>query len=364
MASRRYRMLSSVVAVGVTAVLGVTLLPATSQADPGLTIAQVEQQLNTLEVDAEQAQERLNGARVASAAAQRKLSQINARVAQSQAAVDALQGTVGQLAAAAYRSGGVDQTLQLVLADDPGEFLAQASALDGVTRRQSDVLRRVSVAQQRLTQDKLVAAQQLGEIERLRVEAAKADAAAGAKVAAAKRLLGSLKAEQRRELEARQRAAAAQARIAAAAARAQLVTRSTRSSSGGSSSRPRQSVPSAPSDGSIGARAVAYALAQVGDRYVRGGTGPSSFDCSGLTMMAYRSAGVSLPHFSGAQRNSGRHVSVSELRPGDLVFYYSPISHVGMYIGGGRIVHAANPRTGVNVTSLYSMPYVGATRPY
>jgi cell wall-associated NlpC family hydrolase len=81
-------------------------------------------------------------------------------------------------------------------------------------------------------------------------------------------------------------------------------------------------------------------------------------------MMAYRSVGISLPHFSGAQRSSGRSVSSGDLRPGDLVFYYSPISHVGIYIGGGRIVHAANPRSGVTVTSLHSMPYVGATRPY
>ncbi|WP_323791239.1 C40 family peptidase [Nocardioides sp.] len=74
-------------------------------------------------------------------------------------------------------------------------------------------------------------------------------------------------------------------------------------------------------------------------------------------------AGVSLPHSSGAQYSSGPRVAASDLRPGDLVFYYSPISHVGMYIGNGNIVHAANPSTGVQVTGLYSMPYVGAVRP-
>ena len=91
--------------------------------------------------------------------------------------------------------------------------------------------------------------------------------------------------------------------------------------------------------------------------------GPNAFDCSGLTMMAWAQAGVALPHSSSAQFGSGPHVAESDLRPGDLVFYYSPISHVGMYIGNGMIVHAANPGTGVTVSSLHSMPYVGAVRP-
>ena len=94
-----------------------------------------------------------------------------------------------------------------------------------------------------------------------------------------------------------------------------------------------------------------------------GAAGPSAFDCSGLTMMAWGAAGVSLPHSSSAQYSGGTKVSTSALQPGDLVFYYSPISHVGMYIGNGQIVHAANPSTGVQVTGLNTMPLVGAVRP-
>jgi cell wall-associated NlpC family hydrolase len=104
-------------------------------------------------------------------------------------------------------------------------------------------------------------------------------------------------------------------------------------------------------------------MAQVGKAYVYGAAGPSAFDCSGLTMMAWAQAGVSLPHSSSAQYSSGPHVAASDLRPGDLVFYYSPISHVGMYIGNGMIVNALNPGAGIRVSSLYSMPYVGAVRP-
>ncbi len=113
----------------------------------------------------------------------------------------------------------------------------------------------------------------------------------------------------------------------------------------------------------IGGPAVAYAKAQVGKAYVWGAAGPNSFDCSGLTMAAYAQAGISLPHNSQAQYNSGRRISESELRPGDLVFYYSPISHVGIYVGDGQVVNALNPGSGVQVSGLHDMPYVGAVRP-
>ncbi len=111
------------------------------------------------------------------------------------------------------------------------------------------------------------------------------------------------------------------------------------------------------------AAAVQYTMAQVGDAYVWGAAGPDAFDCSGLTMMAWAQAGVSLPHSSSAQYSSGAPVSESQLMPGDLVFYYSPISHVEMYIGNGLIAGAANPGAGVRVADLHSMPYVGAVRP-
>ena len=101
----------------------------------------------------------------------------------------------------------------------------------------------------------------------------------------------------------------------------------------------------------------------MGDAYVYGATGDNAYDCSGLTMRAWGAAGVALPHSSSAQMGSGPSVSSSSLQPGDLVFYYSPVSHVGIYIGNGQIVHAANPSTGVQVTGVFSMPLSGAVRP-
>ena len=108
--------------------------------------------------------------------------------------------------------------------------------------------------------------------------------------------------------------------------------------------------------------AIHYAMAQVGKSYVYGAAGPNAFDCSGLMMMAWAQAGIGLPHSSSAQYGMGRHVASSDLQPGDLVFYYSPISHVAMYIGNGLIVEAANPGAGVRVSGVFSMPYAGATR--
>ena len=109
--------------------------------------------------------------------------------------------------------------------------------------------------------------------------------------------------------------------------------------------------------------AVDTALAQVGDMYLYGATGPDRFDCSGLTSFAYKAAGVSIPRTSKAQSGFGTPVSKANLQPGDLVFFYSPVSHVAMYVGNGQIVHALNASKPVQVMKLDSMPsYAGARR--
>jgi cell wall-associated NlpC family hydrolase len=107
---------------------------------------------------------------------------------------------------------------------------------------------------------------------------------------------------------------------------------------------------------------VATALAQVGKPYVWGAAGPGSFDCSGLTQYAYKAAGVSLPHSSSMQSGMGTPVSRAALQPGDLVFFYSPVSHVGMYIGNGQMVHASTAGEPVKVAALDSMPNYNTAR--
>ena len=118
-----------------------------------------------------------------------------------------------------------------------------------------------------------------------------------------------------------------------------------------------------PTDGSIGAQAVAVAMQYLGTPYVWGGAAPGGFDCSGLTSYAYGQLGIGLSHFTGAQWNEGVHVPADQMLPGDLVFFHSDLHHMGMYIGGGQMIHA--PQTGdvVKISPLMSA-YAGAVRPY
>ncbi|WP_433560262.1 C40 family peptidase [Pseudonocardia xinjiangensis] len=112
----------------------------------------------------------------------------------------------------------------------------------------------------------------------------------------------------------------------------------------------------------VGARAVGHAMSKLGAPYRWGATGPNAFDCSGLVSWAYKNAGVSLPRNSRAMSRVGRPVAKSDLRPGDLVFFYRPVSHVGIYIGGGKVVNAVNSRTPVKVSNINAMPFNGARR--
>jgi cell wall-associated NlpC family hydrolase len=111
-------------------------------------------------------------------------------------------------------------------------------------------------------------------------------------------------------------------------------------------------------------KAVAYAKAHLDDQYGWAGKGPRYFDCSGLTMMAWRQGGVRLPHRAKLQHRRGSHVPKSRLRPGDLVFFYRSKSHVGIYIGGGKMIHAANRREDIKISTIsrgyYARKYVGA----
>ena len=119
---------------------------------------------------------------------------------------------------------------------------------------------------------------------------------------------------------------------------------------------------SAQAPNSRAAAVVSYAYQKLGSPYVWGATGPNAFDCSGLVQAAYRAAGVSLPRTTYSQIAAGRRVSRSELLPGDLVFFYAGISHVGIYVGNGRMIHAPNPSAPVRVAPLDEMPFAGATR--
>ena len=117
------------------------------------------------------------------------------------------------------------------------------------------------------------------------------------------------------------------------------------------------------SSSSKGAKALAFAKKQLGEKYKYGAAGPNAWDCSGLTMKAWQAVGVNLPHSAAKQAKKGRKVARADLKPGDLVFFYSPISHVGIYAGGGKVVHASRPGKPVAAIKISYMPYKGARRP-
>ena len=130
----------------------------------------------------------------------------------------------------------------------------------------------------------------------------------------------------------------------------------------GRNASPAPSAPASSKGSSKGAIALAFAKRQIGDSYASGGTGPNRWDCSGLTQAAYKAAGVKLPHSSRGQFKYGKKVAKSDLKPGDLVFFYSPIRHVSLYAGGGKVLHASRPGKPVDYIKMAYMPYAGARR--
>lgn len=320
-------------AIAATLVVSLVGVPTASHAAPN-DVEQARRQVDTLDRKAEEATERYNVARNALRDAERLLEQAQRRSSAQQSKLRDLQESVGALAATAYRSGGVDRTLQLIFSDDPTAFLGKAAALDALSARQTASLRKLVEARRDLRASQETAATQLAVVEAQRKELAKEKTTIEGHLRQARAVLSRLTAAQRNRLDRASRAG-----------------------------DPRDLLKNLPLPNPRAAKAIEFALTQLGDRYVWGATGPDGWDCSGLTMVAWRQAGVALPHSSAQQYATGTKIPRSELEPGDLVYFYSPISHVGIYLGDGKIVDAPNSRKAVRITPLDLMPYAGATRP-
>lgn len=351
---QRTRIAGIVLALGGLVATGAITSPV--HAAPNLE--QVRERVMDLEAKAESATERYNEARNELKDVRRQLDALKAKVKRERREMREILGAVDDLARAAYTSGGLDTSLQVLLSEDPNEFLAQAAALDAVQRGQAAALRKTATARLRLAQSEAAVLDKEARAKDLRTRMKDAKNEADDRLADAERLLANLEEEERERLAQLAREEREAARAAAAAAAAEL----NRGSGGGSSSAGGGFTGSGRA-----AKAVQYALAQVGDRYVAAASGPNAFDCSGLTMTAYRQAGISLPHYSRSQYSVTRRVPLSQAQPGDLVFYFGRgTHHVGMYIGNGKMVHAANPRSGVLVSNIlgpwYSSRFSGIGR--
>ncbi len=319
-------------------------------------------QVRDLQAQAESASERYNEAQVRLTDIQSDLDSLERKVTREKRNLGEISAAVDELARSAYTSGGVDTSLQVLLADDPNEFLAQAAALDQVAMSQASSLRKTQTARLRLAQAEAELKQKQDSAKSVRNEMKDAKEEANERLNAAEGVLSGLEAEERAriaQLAAKERKAA----LAAAAAAARQIDQS--------QGQGQQNGPSAGGGGFSGggraATAVRYALAQVGDRYVAATSGPNTFDCSGLTMTAWRQAGISLPHYSYSQYSKSRKIPLSQAQPGDLIFYFGgSVHHVGMYIGNGKMVHAANPNEGVVITDVlgpwYNRYFTGVGR--
>ncbi|GAA1475932.1 C40 family peptidase [Nocardioides aestuarii] len=316
---------------GAALVATVSLVPGTAQADPD--IDDVQARVDDLYHEAEAAQERYHDAKLELDELQQDLTSLKADQKRQDRQMEAARDLVRDSIIRQYQGESMSAVGEVFVSDDPSAFLDQLSTLTSYNDLQSQMFSAYSREAKALDIRQGATQQRLDEIAAVEKQLSQEKATVDEKLADAKELLSELEAEEREALE-REEAA----------------------------SRDTTRLPDVAASGNAAA-AVNYAMAQVGDAYVYGAAGPDAFDCSGLTMMAWAQAGVSLPHSSSGQYGSGPHVAASALQPGDLVFYYQPISHVGMYIGNGMIVHAANPGSGVTTAGLYSMPYSGAVRP-
>ncbi|MFG2313742.1 C40 family peptidase [Streptomyces tendae] len=308
----------------------------TGHADPQPTAAQVRAKVDKLYQEAEVATEKYNGAKEKADAAERRLEELRDAAARKEDRLNSAREALGSVAAAQYRSGGLDPALQLALSSDPDRYLDGAAFAERAGSRQQAAVGRVRKELREIERLRGAARVEVSSLKSRRAELKRHRETVTGKLAAARRLLSRLTAEER----------------------ADAGDRASRSAPG-----PRESLSaSAQAPNSRAAAAVAYAYQKLGSPYVWGATGPNAFDCSGLTQAAYRAAGVSLPRTTYAQIDAGRRVPRSELLPGDLVFFYSGISHVGIYVGKGQMIHAPNPSAPVRVAPVDEMPFAGATR--
>ncbi|WP_406494805.1 NlpC/P60 family protein [Streptomyces sp. NBC_01604] len=316
----------------------------TGHAEPQLTPAQVKAKVDKLYQEAEVATEKYNGAKEKAEAAQSRLSNLRDEAARRTETLNSARDALGSMAAAQYRDGGLDPALQLALSDDPDQYLDGAEFAERAGSRQASSVTRVREQLREIEQLRGAAHIELASLQSRQAELKRHKKTINGKLGAARQLLSQLPTEQRAELG---EGDAARASRSSTTARDGLTA-------------PGSATAQAPN--SRAAAAVSYAYSKLGSPYVWGATGPDAFDCSGLMQAAYRSAGISLPRTTYAQIDTGTRVSRSELLPGDLVFFYSAISHVGMYIGNGQMVHAPNPSAPVRVAPISEMPFAGATR--
>jgi cell wall-associated NlpC family hydrolase len=307
------------------------LVTSSAAAAPKPTVSEVKRKIERLNEEAEKATESYNDTREEMKSVNVRLKAAHTKVARQQVELNKAKAKVGQLASETYRRGELS-ALDLVLGDDPDNALAQAGYLPSLGERQAASMNRLQDAA-----DKLAATE--AEIK-----------AQQNKILAGRAKLQKTKSTVKKRL----RQARAQLNTLTASQAASVGSSAGDLPTGAGRQVCEAKAASAPS--SAARTAIAFACDQLGESYYWAAAGPTSWDCSGLTMKSYAAAGVSLPHSSRLQAGYGTQVGNSDIQAGDLVFFNSPISHVGIALGGGLMIHAPHSGTVVKVAGMYRTP--------
>lgn len=326
----------------------IALTPAAAQAAPApaspappRSAVQAMDELTSFNEQFEKVTEQYNDARILTVKRQAQARVADARARAAQARYATVATDLRRIISGSYRTAPFGQFASMLSSDSPDEFIDRMSTLNIVaTRRGAAVLQlgRVRTAAHAAQRQ---AAQALTSAQRMERELGGRRADLERRAARSRVMFQRLSAQER-------------AAFLAADGHGAGAERASRSTT-----RPPANVPAT----GRARTAVQTALAQLGDPYVWAAAGPDAFDCSGLTMYAWAAAGVQLPHSSRMQYSGGRKIGKAELQPGDLIFFYSPISHVGMYIGNGQMVHAPTFNDVVKIASIDGFPWAGAVRP-
>jgi cell wall-associated NlpC family hydrolase len=322
-------------------VLLLGLTPGESWAAP--TVASAQREVDRLRTLAAEKFEAANEATIRIKELEKQTNVLENRESVLRKELDSAGLTLSRIAISQYTSPGLGQGLDLLFSSDPTKYLSDAGVLEMVSRKYAQQLREYALKKQNVEATQLVVQDKTSLLKAERAKLNRQVNDAKKDLAAAQKILNGLKKEDRERLAREE--AARENRIL---------------------SDSKKYAQSYKGDNTRGSIALKFALAQVGDVYVWAAAGPTRWDCSGLTMRSFQKAGVSLPHSSRIQVRYGKNIQISSLKPGDLLFFGKPISHVSMYMGGGKMVQAPRPGKRVEVVKFVTMfgkkPFVGARR--
>ncbi|WP_328314340.1 NlpC/P60 family protein [Streptomyces sp. NBC_00442] len=356
--------------VALAALVGaVILVPGPSYAAPndpkpadGGPLEEIRSQLDGLYREAEVATEAYDAANEKATGQSKRLASLQSDLARTQGRAQALHDLAGAAARAQYRGDYFSSAgFQLILGDHPENALPDAAQAARTRDTLHNIYENQKTARAELDRQTEAATKNLRDLKKTLADKADAKEKIQNKIADAERIEAGLKSEQANGLAQleKQKENEATSKWPGPGANAGPANK------GGTGNGPSGNGPSggAPAVSGRAGQAVSFAMAQIGKPYGWGDVGPSSYDCSGLTSVAWAHAGHPIPRTSQAQWQGLRHVSLSSAQPGDLIIYFNDATHVGMYIGGGQIVHAPRPGRTITTAPAASMPILGVVRP-